>query len=307
MRREFDQYQQSPRACGSALSNGLKLIGGAGLGAVLMYLLDPEAGERRREEMRLRAAHAASTTGTVLGNAADAAGNVAGNVWDMTTEAGRAMAHRAAEAGAAGAAAASGVGSNLAERAGETAHGLRKGARRQMKSARHTASGWFGHEEEKHSYAPDTSVAVSAVTALAAGAGLMYLLDPADGARRRALIGQKATRCLNETGDFFRRTGRHLANRSRGMAHETRSMFQQEDTDDRTLAERIRARLGHLQRPSADVDVAVIDGRCTITGRCTPDDVDAVLTCVQTTPGVASVVNLLTVETPGASPSRTTI
>ncbi|HEV2296484.1 MAG TPA: BON domain-containing protein [Tepidisphaeraceae bacterium] len=304
MRREYQQSQQ-PASCapGSSLSTGLKLIGGAGLGAVLMYLLDPEAGERRREEMRLRAARAAATTGTVLGNVADMAGNVAGNVWDLSTEAGRAMAERAAQIGSTGVAAASGLGSSLAERASDTAYAARKGARRQMRSARKGASGWFGHEEEK-SYVPDTSVAVSAATALAAGAGLMYLLDPADGARRRALVRDKATRFLNDTGDFFRRTGRHLANRSRGIAHETRSMFQPADeASDRTVAERVRARLGHLQRPNADVNVAVMDGRVTITGRCTPDDVDAVLSTVQSTPGVVSIVNLLTVENPGASQS----
>ena len=309
MRREYAQSQSDPScAPRSSLADGLKLIGGAGLGAVLMYLLDPEAGERRREEMRLRAARAASTTGTVFGNVAEIAGNVAGNVWDMTTEAGRAAAHRAAEAGTAGAAAASSFGSSLADRAGESAYSLRKGAHRQMKSARKTASGWFGHEEEK-SYVPETSTAVSAVAALAAGVGLMYLLDPNDGARRRALLRDKVTRCLNETGDFARRTGRHLANRSRGIAHETQSMFQRggEPADDRTVAERIRARIGHLQQPNADVNVAVIDGRATLTGRCAPDDVEALISTVQSTPGVASIVNLLDVQSSGTSQQSTTM
>ena len=308
MRREYAQSQRDPSCTQrSSLAGGLKLIGGAGLGAVLMYLLDPEAGERRREEMRLRAAHAAATTGTVFGNLTEMAGNVAGNVWDMTTEAGRAAAQRAAEAGSAGAAAASSYGSSLAERAGESAYSLRKGAHRHMKSARKSASGWFGHEEESH--LPSTGATVSAVAALAAGVGLMYLLDPNDGARRRNTLLGKVTRCLNETGDFARRTGRHLANRSRGMAHDTRSMFQRggEPADDRTVAERIRARLGHLQQSNADVNVAVIDGRATLTGRCAPDDVEALISTVQSTPGVASIVNLLEVQSSGTSQQSTTI
>lgn len=307
MRREYAQSQRGQScAPSSALASGLKLIGGAGLGAVLMYLLDPEAGERRREEMRVKAARAAATTGTVVGNVAEIAGNVAGNVWDLTTEAGRAAAQRAAELGSTGAAAASSYGSSLADRASESAYAWNKSARRQMKSARKHAPGWFGQEEER-SYVPETSTAASAVTALAAGVGLMYLLDPTDGPRRRAVLRDKTTRFLNETGDFFRRTGRHLANRSRGMAYDTQSMFQRggEPADDRTVAERIRARLGHLQQPSADVNVAVLDGRATLTGRCSPDDVEALISTVQSTPGVASIVNLLTVESAGASQSST--
>ena len=307
MRREYARTQRGQScAPSSALASGLKLIGGAGLGAVLMYLMDPEAGERRREEMRVKAARAAATTGTVFGNVAEIAGNVAGNVWDMTTEAGRAAAHRAAEAGSAGAAAASSYGSSLADRASESAYAWNKSARRQMRSARKQASGWFGHEEER-SYVPETSTVASAVTALAAGVGLMYLLDPTDGARRRSVLLDKTRHCLNETGDFFRRTGRHLANRSRGMAHDTQSMFQRggEPADDRTVAERIRARLGHLQQPNADVNVAVVDGRATLTGRCSPDDVESLISTVQSTPGVASIVNLLTVESTGASQSST--
>ena len=275
MRREYARTQRGQScAPSSALASGLKLIGGAGLGAVLMYLMDPEAGERRREEMRVKAA--------------------------------RAAAHRAAEAGSAGAAAASSYGSSLADRASESAYAWNKSARRQMRSARKQASGWFGHEEER-SYVPETSTVASAVTALAAGVGLMYLLDPTDGARRRSVLLDKTRHCLNETGDFFRRTGRHLANRSRGMAHDTQSMFQRggEPADDRTVAERIRARLGHLQQPNADVNVAVVDGRATLTGRCSPDDVESLISTVQSTPGVASIVNLLTVESTGASQSST--
>ena len=130
----------------------------------------------------------------------------------------------------------------------------------------------------------------------------MYLLDPTDGARRRTMIRDKANHWLSETGDFFRRTGRHLANRSRGMAHETASMFQREDVSDRQLAERIRSRIGHLRQQSM-VNIAAVDGRVTITGSCTPSDVDSLLAVVQSTPGVASIVNLLDVSNISASPT----
>jgi hypothetical protein len=295
MRNEYGQFQGSRQSAPRRGTVGLmSLIGGAGLGAVLMYLLDPEAGEQRREHWGGRARTAAST-----------AGNVAGNLWDMASETGGHLIERAGEAGSAGVAAASSFGSGLAERAGETAHSLRKGARHQVHAARDTASGWFGREEE-HSYVPSTGTTVSALASLAAGVGLMYLLDPTDGARRRSLLLDKTRRCINDTGDFFRRTGRHLGNRSRGLAHETRSMFQQgEVPSDRQLAERIRSRVGHLQQHSK-VNVVAMDGRVTITGQCSPDDVESLLATVQSTPGVGSIVNLLDVRaSEGASPSTT--
>jgi len=304
MRNQRGQFVKRPQArsastpsSSSTTTGMLSLIGGASIGAALMYLFDPEGGQRRRAQVRSAAAHAAERSGDVLHNA-----------WDMASErlsplAERAM-ERASEMGSSGMAAASSMGSQMAsnfmDRAGDAAHDVGAGARRHMRSARQTAAGWLGHEEKSHM--PGAGSAAAAVACLAAGVGAMYLLDPTDGARRRTMIRDKANHWLSETGDFFRRTGRHLANRSRGMAHETASMFQREDVSDRQLAERIRSRIGHLRQQSM-VNIAAVDGRVTITGSCTPSDVDSLLAVVQSTPGVASIVNLLDVSNISASPT----
>src|SRR5439155_17215224 len=68
-----------------------------------------------------------------------------------------------------------------------------------------------------------TTAAADGLGLLALGRGAMWLMDPARGRGRRAWLGQKATRRLNETGDFMRATGRHLANKSKGYYYETRS------------------------------------------------------------------------------------
>ena len=279
MRRQHTQH--------SRMTGGLTVIGGTAIGAALMYLLDPQAGRRRRAHLAETAGHAATRAGDVLHNA-----------WDMATEAGGALAERATELGATGAAAASSMGSSLAEHAGDTAHRLHKGARHHMHGARHTVGHWFGHEEKSHM--PSAGATISAAACLAAGVGIMYLLDPTDGARRRALARDKMVRCLNETGDFFRKTGRHLRNRARGVSHETMSMFQRDDATDRQVAERIRSRIGHLGQQS-NVDVMVLDGRVTISGRCAPGDVDALLSTVQQVPGVSSIVNQLDVRSESES------
>src|SRR4051794_40563668 len=48
---------------GGGVGTALSVVGGAALGATLMFLLDPEAGERRRRAAREAAAHAIDATG----------------------------------------------------------------------------------------------------------------------------------------------------------------------------------------------------------------------------------------------------
>lgn len=61
------------------------------------------------------------------------------------------------------------------------------------------------------------------------GAGLMYLLDPRTGNRRRAILRDKIRHGLHEGQDFLEDAGRDLANRAQGVVAETRSWFAGED------------------------------------------------------------------------------
>jgi hypothetical protein len=57
----------------------------------------------------------------------------------------------------------------------------------------------------------------------AIGAGAMYLFDPSQGRRRRALIRDKAAHAWNEAGDTVESKAHDLANRAQGVLHDAAS------------------------------------------------------------------------------------
>jgi hypothetical protein len=61
------------------------------------------------------------------------------------------------------------------------------------------------------------------------GAGLMYLLDPDRGNRRRALIRDKAVSLNNKTQRAIGNTVQDLRNRTKGLLHETKSALSSEN------------------------------------------------------------------------------
>ena len=74
------------------------------------------------------------------------------------------------------------------------------------------------------------------------GAGLMYLLDPREGNRRRALIRDQAVSVLNRSDDYIEKTARDLRNRTRGLVAETMSALEEPvRVRDRMSQERLRS------------------------------------------------------------------
>lgn len=60
---------------------------------------------------------------------------------------------------------------------------------------------------------------------LGAGAALMYLFDPNEGNRRRALIRDKAFSVNKKAREAMQGRAEDLGNRARGMLHEAKSAF----------------------------------------------------------------------------------
>jgi hypothetical protein len=64
------------------------------------------------------------------------------------------------------------------------------------------------------------------LTALAAGAALMYFFDPVSGRRRRALLRDQLVHYRHEFGDYADATYKDLRNRAQGVVAETKGAVQ---------------------------------------------------------------------------------
>src|SRR5262249_3706703 len=92
------------------------------------------------------------------------------------------------------------------------------------------------------------------------GAGLMFLFDPAGGARRRSLMRGKTGRCVRRTGRVLQRKTQDLRNRVKGVVSEASTALRHEPVDDLRLYERIRAAIGRTVSHPRSIHVNVNDG-----------------------------------------------
>ncbi|MCC6731559.1 MAG: SRPBCC family protein [Chthonomonadales bacterium] len=130
--------------------------------------------------------------------------------------------------------------------------------------------------------------------ALGLGAGLMYLLDPNAGARRRARMRGQARRAMRRTEGFLATASRDLANRTRGVAAETRGHLFAEPVSDAVLVERVRARLGRVASHPRAIHVTAEDGHVTLRGRVPGNEMDPVTLATGQVRGACGVANRLT-------------
>jgi uncharacterized membrane protein len=146
--------------------------------------------------------------------------------------------------------------------------------------------------------------AMTACASLGAGAGLMYLFDPDRGACRRARLKDKAAHTINKTGAAAGSVSRDLANRVRGLAAQTGSVFKSGDADDDTLAARVRSRMGRAVSHPGAIEVTARDGVVTLSGDALTHEIDELLSCARSTPGVRGVDNQVRIHSrPGDIPN----
>lgn len=125
------------------------------------------------------------------------------------------------------------------------------------------------------------------------GAAVAFILDPAGGGRRRALVRDKAVRATRLTRDGFDATARDIAHRAQGIAAATRGRFSTEDVSDGRLIERVRAKLGRVCSHPRAIEVDARDGEITLRGPIFAAEVDDLLAMTANVRGVRAVVNEL--------------
>jgi len=136
---------------------------------------------------------------------------------------------------------------------------------------------------------------LSVVGGVAAGLGLMYFLDPAQGRRRRALVKDQMVHAAHKTGDAVDSTSRDIANRAKGAVAELRGRLQGAEVSDDVLRERVRARVGAVIGHAPSIDVDVSEGRVTLSGPVLAHEVDRLLRRVGAVRGVNGVESRLDV------------
>jgi hyperosmotically inducible periplasmic protein len=136
--------------------------------------------------------------------------------------------------------------------------------------------------------------------AFAAGAAVMYYLDPETGRRRRALARDRGVAAGHDLEDYASAKSKRASDKLQGAAARTRSRVSREPVGDEQLHERIRSRLGRVVERPGDVEVQVRDGYVVLSGSADEGEIDELVSTVASIPGVEGVDNLLSAGEGGA-------
>jgi hypothetical protein len=142
------------------------------------------------------------------------------------------------------------------------------------------------------------------MTGITLGAGLMYILDPDRGNRRRALMRDKCSRAWHKSGVAIGKTSRDITNRSRGVVAEMSHLFRKEEAPDEILVDRVRSKMGRIVSHPGAIAVTAAGGSVTLSGPILAGEVAPLLKCVASVRGVNEIENQLEVhETSGDVPA----
>ena len=133
------------------------------------------------------------------------------------------------------------------------------------------------------------------------GAGLIFLLDPARGNRRRALIRDKFVKAGRKSFDAAGATRRDVVNRLQGFRARAGNLLSRSPIDDAVMVERVRAKLGRVASHPRAIDVHACNGCITLTGDALATEVASIMNTIAGMRGVVDVENQMTTH---ASPTH---
>jgi gas vesicle protein len=204
----------------------IALLGGVLMGAAAMYLLDPEAGRKRRGYLQQQAERAWGNAGEMLHEGVEGITRQAQNVGHMISDQGQAWASQAKDAMHN----LQHQGSKLASRYSDQAHGYAKDYADQAhdlwQQAQKIGRNWgsqaqsnaerarsYARSQLGHGHSAAIPATVAAVGCCAVGLGVMYLIDPSKGRSRRDWITNSISGLIRRTGNSFNRAGQGIAER----------------------------------------------------------------------------------------------
>lgn len=143
----------------------------------------------------------------------------------------------------------------------------------------------------------------SLVGALALGAGAMYYLDPEQGRRRRALVGDKVDSLAHDARGYLDGRRKRATDRVRGLFYRVRGRLSSGTPDDQQLHGHVRARLGRAVSYPHAVETRVEQGRVVLKGDILERELDSLLTEIHAIRGVKAVDSQLSLHAePGSVP-----
>lgn len=144
----------------------------------------------------------------------------------------------------------------------------------------------------------------NSVATLAAGAAVMYYLDPEMGRRRRALLRDKLQSGQRSAAHYARAQAKRAGDQMRGVLAETRSQLDGEaPTSDRKVAERVRSQLGRLTNCPGAIEVTAHGGCVGLHGHILAAEHTPLVQMVSAIDGVNEVEDHLIVhDSPGNVP-----
>jgi uncharacterized membrane protein len=127
-------------------------------------------------------------------------------------------------------------------------------------------------------------------------AAAMYWFDPASGRRRRARLRDKVASASSDLRSAIDVGGRDLAHRIQGTLAVTRAVYNGSKVSDSVLFERVRSALGRVVSHPRAIEVAVSNGRVTLSGAVLADEFPRLMRAVGVTHGVLAVEDKLSVH-----------
>ena len=205
--------RRSSSSSSSAWLTGLmSLAGGVGLGAGLLYLLDPDEGEKRRRNISRGARNFGHNIAETASDWLTSAGDYASDTAHGASKSTRRMAHRGADeaTGMIG-----GALSTVRGFVGDKLSGVSDYASEKYEGTKGYFQDRLGRETQVEHR---VSMGICALSSMAIGAALMYVFDPTMGRSRRRTAADAAGNLASQAGEYATQAGGYVKEQASTLA-----------------------------------------------------------------------------------------